>query len=232
MVLKEYLDNVTEITEESVLKELFEFRRQLTFVNNVNYKNICKVKGLEGGAFCFDGISNSLTAKYLFKKNIERVSFDNSSIAPKVFDYAKQNKFDVIVIGEKETVNKRFVENVKRVHGFESRKIVGISGYLNDEQLFVSVDEVISNEDTLFVLGMGTPKQEELGVKLKKIYPKSCVATCGGFIRQSSESWYFYPVWVTKFHLRAFYRLYKESHTRKRLGAFVLGYIQMLKDIC
>ena len=41
--------------------------------------------------------------------------------------------------------------------------------------------------------------------------------TCGGFLHQTAQRMNYYPDWINKYNLRAFYRLYKEKGLFKRL---------------
>ena len=63
---------------------------------------------------------------------------------------------------------------------------------------------------------MGTPLQEKFLIDLKKNGWSGIGFTCGGFLHQTSNNIIYYPNWIDKFSLRAFYRMYDEPKLIKR----------------
>ena len=59
---------------------------------------------------------------------------------------------------------------------------------------------------------------------LKKAGYKGIVFTCGGFLHQTSDNINYYPEWVNKYNLRAFYRLFHERGLVKRLFNVLLEF--------
>lgn len=64
---------------------------------------------------------------------------------------------------------------------------------------------------------MGSPLQEQFALDLKKSGYNGVVFTCGGFLHQTARGIKYYPEWVNKYNLRAFYRLFHEKGLWGRL---------------
>lgn len=150
-----------------------------------------------------------------------RISFDmsgakgNEGLAGKVFEDCAKTGNGLDVLGSHQEAVEKFV-NVLR----ENYKGIVISGFHNgyikdcwDEAL----DAVIASGAKVVVVGMGAPLQERVAVDLKKRGFIGSVYTCGGFIHQTTERLTYYPKWVDRFNLRAFYRIGHEKGMVKRL---------------
>jgi UDP-N-acetyl-D-mannosaminuronic acid transferase (WecB/TagA/CpsF family) len=74
-----------------------------------------------------------------------------------------------------------------------------------------------SNADTV-VVGLGGGLQEAFAVALEAAGFSGSLFTCGGFIRQGSNTpdLRYYPRVVNQLHFRAVYRFIYEPHTRRR----------------
>ena len=197
-----------------------------TFLNPVSYLDALDNKELFSK---FDGIfadGSVLVAaiRMLYGKKIERRSFDMTSVAPQLFDYAVQNNKSVYIVASKQEQVEKAVAIFKEK--WTGLNIIGFrNGYFanqeEQEQEAIHIAEV--NPDFLIV-GMGAVMQEKFLVLNKENGFKGVGFTCGGFIHQVAQGdMDYYPAWVDKWNLRFVYRFFKERHTRRRYlkAAFV-----------
>jgi len=193
-------------------------------------------KDLDITYFC-DGMLMALLVKILTGKNIERVSFDYTSIASEVFCYAEKNSLKVYIVGASQDDLDKFVSKITRNH---PRLIITgcTNGYFKNEDMeSVIQSKGLLNSD-IVLAGLGAGKQE-LFINLLVNSGFSGVAfTCGGFIRQEANSEKnYYPSIINKLHLRFFYRMLKEPHTIKRYfidyptNLFMLLFLHISKKI-
>lgn len=197
-----------------------------TFLNPVSYLDALDNKDLFSK---FDGIfadGSVLVAaiRMLYGKKIERRSFDMTSVAPQLFDYAMQNNKSVYIVASKQEQVEKAVAIFKEK--WTGLNIIGFrNGYFanqeEQEQEAMHIAEV--NPDFLIV-GMGAVMQEKFLILAKEKGFKGVGFTCGGFIHQVAQGdMDYYPAWVDKWNLRFVYRFFKERHTRRRYlkAAFV-----------
>jgi N-acetylglucosaminyldiphosphoundecaprenol N-acetyl-beta-D-mannosaminyltransferase len=109
---------------------------------------------------------------------------------------------------------------------FEYLQIAGFrSGYfLSEEEKLIEMERIIEINPDYLIVGMGALCQEAFLLEIRDMGFKGIGFTCGGFIHQTSKNEIvYYPTWVDKYNIRFLYRMYKESHTRKRYvrAAFV-----------
>lgn len=220
------LHNITTTSSSSISAILSSTNRIFTFLNPVSYLDALDNKDLFSK---FDGIfadGSVLVAaiRMLYGKKIERRSFDMTSVAPQLFDYAVQNNKSVYIVASKQEQVEKAVAIFKEK--WTGLNIIGFrNGYFanqeEQEQEAIHIAEV--NPDFLIV-GMGAVMQEKFLVLNKENGFKGVGFTCGGFIHQVAQGdMDYYPAWVDKWNLRFVYRFFKERHTRIRYlkAAFV-----------
>lgn len=214
-------------TKSADIFSLFQHEGSIfTFLNPVSYLDALDNKELFSK---FDGIfadGSVLVAaiRMLYGKKIERRSFDMTSVAPQLFDYAVQNNKSVYIVASKQEQVEKAVAIFKEK--WTGLNIIGFrNGYFanqeEQEQEAIHIAEV--NPDFLIV-GMGAVMQEKFLVLNKENGFKGVGFTCGGFIHQVAQGdMDYYPAWVDKWNLRFVYRFFKERHTRRRYlkAAFV-----------
>ncbi|MAE86042.1 MAG: glycosyl transferase [Flammeovirgaceae bacterium] len=159
-----------------------------------------------------DGGVLVLLLNKLFKSKLKRYSFDDTSLAPIVFDYSKKNYLNVAIVGAKPEEVKLAIDNIERKYG----KLVTLfrDGYFNsanNQDNFVK--EIINKNIDIVICGMGTPLQEKFLIELKNKGWQGFGFTCGGFIHQSSTNVSYYPKLINKLKLRWVYRMIKEPNT-------------------
>ncbi|ENM5894852.1 WecB/TagA/CpsF family glycosyltransferase, partial [Vibrio mimicus] len=166
----------------------------------------------------------------LFHTRVERISFDYSSIASDVFDYAIANNLNVGLVGATESELDLALQNIKMNHS--GLKIVyARNGYFSsDYEICESINEINDCNVSLLIVGMGAPYQEKFLSFVKKSCKNIDLAfSCGGFITQTAISRdYYYPI-VKRLNLMWLQRVIMHSHVRKRIlfdyPIFIVKYI-------
>ncbi|MDO5978839.1 WecB/TagA/CpsF family glycosyltransferase [Flavivirga spongiicola] len=206
-------------TSEVNFKEIFESSGHLyTFVNPYSYLILRKKDNLINNVdfILIDGILLVKVLKFLGIKT-QRVSFDMTSLAPKLFEFCEENTKTIYFVGTKQSDLEKSIVNIKKE--FANLNIIGYrNGYFNDfkeKELFQ--EELISLNPDYIIVGMGTPLQEEFIIELKSKGYKGKSFTCGGFLHQSSSNMIYYPAWVDKLELRWLYRSFNEKGVFKRV---------------
>lgn len=207
-------------TNSFPLGELFERKGRIyTFLNPVSYLEAVKHLQLFED---FDGIfadGSILVAaiQCLYGKTVTRRSFDMTSLAPVLFDYAeKEGKSIYIVASKQEEVDKAVKIFTTR---WPKLRILGYrNGYFSSEREVEDEIRTIKEQKPDFVIvGMGVLMQETFLLKVKCAGVECIGFTCGGFIHQTAHDEIdYYPKWIDNLNLRFLYRIYKEKHTRKR----------------
>lgn len=99
---------------------------------------------------------------------------------------------------------------------------MNIAGYRNGyfllpEDRTQEIKKIVAENPDFVIVGMGSPLQEQFALDLKEAGFQGIVFTCGGFLHQTANGINYYPDWINRYNLRAFYRLYKEKGLFKRL---------------
>lgn len=189
-------------------------------ISFVNFSSIAHVLGnteyLERFSFYCDGILCSKFFSFFSRNPIRRVSFDFSSIANEVFEYAARNGKSIYFIGGTAAEINRFVNKISL--RYPGLTVAGYrDGYWEEKAMPEVLQETILASSDIVVAGLGAGKQEQFLALLQDQGFFGTGFTCGGFIRQEStcESDY-YPSIINRLNLRAFYRMVREPHTIKR----------------
>ncbi|HGY9624951.1 WecB/TagA/CpsF family glycosyltransferase [Pseudomonas putida] len=203
---------------EANSSELFRNKEGLvTFLNPYSYvvaRNNKEVYS-EFDHIYADGVLLSMATTFLLRRT-ERISFDFTSIACDVFEYACRSGQDIYIVGST-------AENVaKAVEVFRQRypKLIisgARDGFFNDLSRREFVREIVEVQPKIIIVGMGAPLQEQLLIDLKKAGWKGWGFTCGGFLHQTAKfEGDYYPVLINKLNLRWLYRMYDEPKLIKR----------------
>ncbi|WP_161629680.1 WecB/TagA/CpsF family glycosyltransferase [Halomonas sp. PBN3] len=162
--------------------------------------------------FYADGIAVVLYARLFKRKRIERVSFDDTSIAPIVLRHAQVTQKRVALIGGTE-------ENILQAAELLEKKYPSLeityarSGFFrSDEERQQSLAHA-ANAD-IVIVGMGAGKQEHLLLDLRGEGWQGTGFTCGGYLDQfvQAKGQNYYPAWVNRLNLRWLYRVMKEPN--------------------
>lgn len=208
--------------------------RVYTFLNPVSYLSALDNKELFDkfdGIFA-DGSILVSAIKLLYGKNVTRRSFDMTSMAPVLLDFANQNGKSVYIVASRQEQVEKAIGIFKEL--YPKLAIAGFrNGYFSSEEEQNEEAHNISqlNPDFLIV-GMGILMQEKFLLKVKDAGFQGIGFTCGGFIHQTAKNEIdYYPKWADRLNLRFIYRMYKEPHTRKRyLQAALLFPAKFIKE--
>ena len=150
-----------------------------------------------------------------YRRPIERISFDYSSIAGRVFEDAVFKGKKVAVIGSRKTEMDTFERLFMERYSPDLRNLYFHHGYLSEDE-FVRDFGFLSEFD-LIVIGMGAVRQERFMLRLLDMGFEGVAYTCGGFVHQTASSGgNYYPVFYDKYNLRWLYRMLHEKGLSKR----------------
>lgn len=192
-----------------------------TCINPYSYhilrSNLDIYKQLDG--IFIDGITMCWWLGLLWNLKIPRLSFDMSGMAYDLFSRLNEsnNHESIYFIGAKQEEIEKSIKQFK--YYYPNMNIVGFrNGYFSDDDdRQNSINDIISLYPTFVIVGLGSPLQEKFAIDLKTSGYNGIILTCGGFLHQSTNSINYYPKWVNKYNLRAFYRLFHEKGLWKRL---------------
>ena len=190
-----------------------------TFLNPVSYLIALENKNIFSK---FDGIfvdgSLLVTAiKFLYGKRVTRRSFDMTSLAPKLLNYAEKYGKSIYIVASKQEQVEKAIEIFKE--RYPKLIFVGYrNGYFfSEEEQNLEAKHIVHINPDFLIVGMGALMQEKFLLKVKEAGYQGIGFTCGGFIHQTSKNEIdYYPAWIDRMNLRFLYRMYKEKHTRKR----------------
>jgi len=193
--------------------KIYTFLNPVSYITAFYYKSIYR----DFDVIFADGFILVLFIRLLYGKRVVRRSFDMTSIAPLLFDFAQKNKKTIYIIASKQEEIEDAMITIKEK--YPAIEIIGYrNGYLSSEEEEMSEIALISKlQPDILIVGMGVLKQDFFLVNAKKNGFLGCGFTCGGFIHQISKHGInYYPKWIDKHNLRFIYRIIKEKHTRKR----------------
>ncbi|MEM5512861.1 WecB/TagA/CpsF family glycosyltransferase [Pseudoalteromonas sp. AS84] len=202
------------------------------YVNPFNYMYLRNAPDItEVAYYRSDGIYLISIFKAFLPRTINfyRQSFDMTSLAPVIFDYAQRENKSVYIAGGKPGDAEKFCRLI------DSRfPNINWAGHCDG---YISEDEVIGNvtaaNSDIVILGLGNLKQERVAAHLAKSR-LGLYFTCGAFISQTagSSNGDYYPKWVNKYNLRWLYRFFTESHVIKRVIKFYPKFLFVfMKDL-
>lgn len=219
----------------SSLEDIFiQKDRIYTFLNPVSYilasNNEKEYENFD--AIFADGSILVIFIRLLYGRKLIRRSFDMTSVAPALFNYAQKNDKTVYIIASKTEEIEKAIHII--TNRYPALKIVNYrNGYfLSEKEELEEVREIIKVQPDFLIIGMGALKQEAFLSCVKNAGFSGIGFTCGGFIHQTSKDEIdYYPKWINKYNLRFLYRMLKEKHTRKRYikAAFVFPVV-FIKD--
>jgi N-acetylglucosaminyldiphosphoundecaprenol N-acetyl-beta-D-mannosaminyltransferase len=153
-----------------------------------------------------DGQGVVVAAKILATKDLQRLSFDMSSLAPPFFLRVVEKQASIFLIGGKPGVDEEV--GAKLQNNFQGLKIVGSEHGFGEFES--KINAVLAAVPDVVIVAMGAPRQEGFLVALRDAGFKGMAVTCGGFFDQYLQADVYYPVWINRWHLRWAYRLYRE----------------------
>jgi N-acetylglucosaminyldiphosphoundecaprenol N-acetyl-beta-D-mannosaminyltransferase len=191
----------------------------ITFVNTFSYYRLLDsgfpVNRLD--TVFVDGLLQVRLHNFFHKEKIDRASFDFSSMADDCFEYAREHRLKIALVGAKPGEIEEAVKNLRDKYG-GIRIVYSRDGYFYSEKEKREMCGALkkSNPD-IVVLGMGTPEQEECALYLIEQGIACPIITCGGFLTQTAKKPDYYRPIVKKFNLRWLQRAIEFKHVRRRL---------------
>lgn len=171
------------------------------------------------------GIDGQLLVRILSimrPRRIRRVSFDMTSLAPRVFQDAAASGKRVYIIGSTQANLERALSVL--IDRYPALDICGSRhGYfLCDADRINALRDVLESKANVLICGMGSPYQERFLRELRALGWEGTGYTCGGFLHQiAKKGARYYPEWIDRFQLRWAYRMYDEPKLFKR---YFFGY--------
>lgn len=189
----------------------------ITFLNPYSYLLVRNQKRIDN--IDFIGIDGGLLKSALnifFKTNIKRISFDNTSLAPKVYKHCLDKNKSIYFIGSTNSNIQQFIKILKsknpnlHIKGFRS-------GYFeNTEERDDALKTIIRTKPDYVVAGMGTPFQENFILDLKEKGYEGIAFTCGGYFHQTTKDMNYYPDFYNRLNLRWLFRIIDEPKLFRR----------------
>ncbi len=196
----------------------FKMQRGITsFVNPFSMLMLMEQERVAKGVqhWYIDGISLVNKINKDLDKNINRFSFDDTSLAPVVFRYAKEQGLKIAIIGTKEEFIHKAVHNIEEKHGIKASYVR--NGYFNNEaEREACYAELIREQVDLVICGMGAPYQELFLIELQARGWNGFGFTCGGYLHHVAGKENYYPAFFDKLNIRWVYRIIDEPKLFKR----------------
>lgn len=214
-----FAKTIISTNSNSLIELLKEKNRIYTFLNPVSYLTALDNKEMFNqfdGIFA-DGSILVSAIKLLYGTKVTRRSFDMTSLAPELFQYAENKEKTIYIVASKQEETEKAIKIFKE--RYPNLKFAGYrNGYFsNEEEQDKEAAFITQLNPDFLIVGMGALMQEKFLLKVKKAGYQGIGFTCGGFIHQTSKNEIdYYPKWIDKLNLRFIYRMYKEKHTRKR----------------
>ena len=194
---------------------LLESNKAFSFINFASIGSFIQQPPDALAYFC-DGMLMSSFMSKVTGRNIDRVSFDFTSIADPVFSDAEKQGKRVYIVGATQNELEMFIRKL-RVR-YPRLAIAGYhNGYFDATQAAAIKADICLGRSNILIVGMGAGLQENFVLGALDSGFTGVAFTCGGFIRQEAmANGFYYPKMINRLHLRAFYRMYREPHTIKR----------------
>lgn len=210
------------ITESAANYPHITFSRKgaiYTCVNPFSYHMVRRYQSIYDSldGLYVDGMLMCKLINLLWNRKIPRLSFDMAGMAVDLFARLNNNDETIYLIGAKQESLEATVKQIKIT--YPNIHIAGFrNGYfLLPEDREKEIARIVELNPDFVIIGMGSPLQEQFAIDLKKAGYKGIAFTCGGFLHQTANRINYYPEWINKYNLRAFYRLTHEKGMFKRL---------------
>jgi exopolysaccharide biosynthesis WecB/TagA/CpsF family protein len=188
-----------------------------TFLNPYSYLQVrSKLDTLEQFDSVFvDGQLLVLYFKLLGVVNVQRTSFDMTSLAPPFFRRAEEKSKTICLVGSTGEEISSAVSEI--LLAYPKLNIVHYrNGYFAEDERDAELDLILNLAPDFVIVGLGAPLQEQFLVDLKQKGWVGGGLTCGGFFHQTATGINYYPKWIDSAHLRWAYRIWDEPKLFKR----------------
>lgn len=213
-----------KIKDKAYFKSLLDISTKDTYVSFVNpfsYEVLSGSPGLVCAVdhFFIDGNLLKMLHNFFHRDHqVDRVSFDFSSIAGDVFTFCLENKLRVALIGATQSELSTALGNIEKLYPKLDVKYLRNGFFNSEDEILKSVIEINNVCVDIVIIGMGSPCQEYyLSVLKKHLNSVMLCLTCGGFFSQTSlRPDYYYPI-VKKLNLMWLQRMVLHKHVRERV---------------
>lgn len=201
----------------------FEIKKGLTsFVNPYSMLVLEKEPDICKDIDCWyvDGISLVHLINKRFQTKLDRFSFDETSLAPIVFAFAREKQLKLGIVGTKQEFLIDAIRNIEEKHSIKISYYR--NGYFhNSQEVSRSYDQIIKQKIDIVICGMGTPYQEKFLIGLKNSGWSGYGYTCGGYLHQIADKKEYYPSIFDNLNIRWLYRIFDEP---KLLRRYLINY--------
>lgn len=225
---REFVRKITNSADSYPTRTFGVRGRVYTCVNSFSYHIVRRNSDLYDsmdGLFV-DGMTMCWLINLLWNRRIPRLSFDMTGMAADLFAYldSPENTRSVYFIGTKQEILEKTISRFRAE--YPDMVIAGYrNGYFEDSHdRDEAIRAIVERDSDFTVVGIGSPLQERFALDLKNAGYRGVVFTCGGFLHQSARRINYYPEWVDKLKLRAFYRLFHEKGMFPRLYNVLLEF--------
>lgn len=221
MYNRRFVDTITESASNYPEITFTQKERIYTCVNPFSYHLVRKNQDVYNkmSGLYVDGMLMCKVINLMWRRKIPRLSFDMAGMAVDLFRRLndKDNEETIYFVGAKQQELEKSVAEIKKAN--PNMKVAGYrNGYfLLPEDREREIQRIVSLNPDFVLVGMGSPIQERFCIDLKEAGYKGIAFTCGGFLHQTADGINYYPKWVNKYNLRAFYRLFHEKGLWGRL---------------
>lgn len=217
MNIGSFIDKISSSSDSYPEETFSQAGRIYTCVNPFKYhivrKHMDTYMAMDG--IFVDGILMCKFFKWIWAKNVKRLSFDMTSMARDLFCRINKSGESIYFIGDSQEMVEGAV--LKFRESYPGMNIVGYhSGFFRDlkdrEAILENISRVAPN---YVIIGMGGLIQEQFALDLRNKGYSGIAFTCGGYFHQASGNLNYYPEWVNRFNLRAPYRIIKEKNYKR-----------------
>ena len=216
---RRFVEKITESASKYPNVTFSEKGTVNNFVNPFSYHLVRKRQELfdQMDGLYVDGMLMCKVIDLMWRTQTPRLSFDMSGMAVDLFDRLNRSTETIYFLGSKQSELEATISQIKS--GYPNIKISGYrNGYFNSqEERTQTIRNIVDLNPDFTIVGMGSPLQEQFCLDLKNAGYKGIAFTCGGFLHQTANRLKYYPDWVNKYNLRAFYRLFHEKGLWGRL---------------
>lgn len=210
---------IKTLKEKTMSSDALAPKGIVMFLNPYTYLMLRKMPDLLGEAsyIYIDGEWLRKFMSWFAIKEIKRVSFDNTSLAPIVFKDSIDNSKKVAIVGSSQESIVSFCDYLRSTYT-NIEIVYSRNGYFkNSTESSECQNDILDSGAHLVVVGMGAVKQENFSIELVNKGFNGVVYTCGGFIHQTAKSGHeYYPKFFDKFNLRFLYRMIDEPKLVRR----------------
>lgn len=173
-----------------------------------------------------DGIGVVKALRWINGVNVQRQSFDATSLFHPIMEHLNLRDKSLCIVGGRPGVA---LEAQQKMRDFypNVNYLGALDGFRNFDDI---VAWVLKHNPDVVLIGMGSPVQESILLRLKFEGFAGVGFTCGGFLDQFALNSQYYPQIINKLDLRWLYRLFCEP---RRLGRrYLIHYQTFVFDVC